>query len=67
VYQFGRGSEPVIVVGSMMSFVARYIAKPPKIQSHQDFPRREASLDFAAHTRLYRQPVKQQNGAAAMP
>src|ERR1700724_809188 len=25
VYQLGRGSEPVIVVGSMMSLVARYI------------------------------------------
>ena len=25
VYQLGRGSDPVIVVGSMMSFVARYI------------------------------------------
>jgi hypothetical protein len=44
VYQLGRGSEPVIVVGSMMSFVAQYIAKPPKFRSHQDFPRRDASL-----------------------
>src|SRR5215467_1710017 len=28
-YQLGRGSEPVTVVGSRRSFVARYIAKPP--------------------------------------
>jgi hypothetical protein len=33
-----------MVVGSMMSFVARYIAKPPKIQQHQHFPRRQASF-----------------------
>jgi hypothetical protein len=25
VYQLGRGNEPVIVVGSMMSLVTRYI------------------------------------------
>jgi hypothetical protein len=27
VYQLGRGSEPVIVVGSMMSLVPRYIVE----------------------------------------
>ena len=30
VYQLGRGSEPVMVVGSMMSLVARNIVDPPK-------------------------------------
>src|SRR3974377_336709 len=31
LYQLGRGSDPVIVVGSMMSLVARYIVDtPPK-------------------------------------
>src|SRR3954468_4894251 len=29
VYQLGRGSEPVIVVGRMMSLVARNIGTPP--------------------------------------
>jgi hypothetical protein len=28
VYQLGRGNEPVIVVGSLMSLVARYIPLP---------------------------------------
>ena len=54
VYQLGRGSEPVIVVGSMMSFVARYIAKPPKISVAPRFPAaRGFTQSFAALTRLY--------------
>jgi hypothetical protein len=31
VYQLGRGSEPVIVVGSMMSLVARYMRPLPEL------------------------------------
>src|ERR1700690_3894523 len=31
VYQLGRGSEPVMVVGSMRSLVPRSIVDPPKI------------------------------------
>ena len=38
VYQLGRGSEPVIVVGSMMSLVPRYISRPPKISVAPRFP-----------------------------
>src|SRR5262249_30384297 len=30
VYQLGRGSDPVTVVGSLMSFVARSIGKPSR-------------------------------------
>ena len=63
VYQLGRGSEPVIVVGNMMSFVPRYIATPPKSFSHRHFSR--ALTGFA---RLYiGRSVKQQKAAAAMP
>jgi hypothetical protein len=33
VYQLGRGSEPVIVVGSVMSLVARYIVSTPRLRA----------------------------------
>src|SRR5580704_7536894 len=36
VYQLGRGSEPVIVVGSMMSLVPRYIVAISQ-NAKQDF------------------------------
>jgi hypothetical protein len=33
VYQLGRGSEPVIVVGSVISLVARYISLPSRLHA----------------------------------
>jgi len=50
VYQLGRGSEPVIVVGNIISFVPRYISVPPKtfwyqILSYQEFSQASTAAD----------------------
>src|SRR5215471_14880703 len=69
VYQLGRGNEPVIVVGSMMSLVPRYIARPPV---HAEKLHSMALRDFVAiplclRTRWYiGGSVKQQTAVTAM-
>src|ERR1700685_3761405 len=55
VYQLGRGNEPVIVVGSTMSLVPRYI-----FSASQTFSRASAPLSDPRRLLSSKKPLRQQ-------
>jgi hypothetical protein len=53
VYQLGRGSEPVIVVGNLISLVPRYMRSSPRIRLQRLRPPERSNYTSTSRIELW--------------